>query len=92
METNEGFADNLASLATYNLPLDRLNQFIPKINAVTTKDVTNFANKYLATLPSLIVVGKAPAFLEFLKKDFPDVKVIPQVDLDLNRADLAKQK
>jgi len=92
LETNEGFADNLASLATYNLPLDRLNQFIPKINAVTTKDVTNFANKYLATLPSLIVVGKAPAFLEFLKKDFPDVKVIPQVDLDLNRADLAKQK
>jgi zinc protease len=26
LETNEGFADNLASLATYNLPLDRLNQ------------------------------------------------------------------
>ena len=27
--------------------------------------------------PSLIIVGKAPAFLEPLKKDFPDVKVIP---------------
>jgi zinc protease len=92
LETNEGFADDLASLATYNLPLDRLNQFIPKINAVTTKDVTGFVNKYLATSPSLIVVGKAPAFLEPLKKDFPDVKVIPQVDLDLNRADLAKPK
>jgi hypothetical protein len=43
-------------------------------------------------LPSLVVVGKAPAFLEPLKKHFPDVKVIPQVDLDLNRADLAKPK
>jgi zinc protease len=92
LETNEGFADNLALLATYNLPLDQLNQFIPKINAVTTKDVTDFVNKYLVTSPSLIVVGKAPAFLEPLKKHFPDVKVIPQVDLDLNRADLAKQK
>ena len=27
LETNEGFADDLASLATCNLPLDRLNQW-----------------------------------------------------------------
>ncbi|HJT80703.1 MAG TPA: hypothetical protein VJ719_05850, partial [Chthoniobacterales bacterium] len=89
LETNEGFADKLATLAAYNLPLERLNQFIPKVNAVTTDDVTAFAKKYLGT-PSLIVAGKAPVFLDALKKDFGDVKVIPQSDLDLNSPELVK--
>jgi hypothetical protein len=30
--------------------------------------------------------------MEALKKDFPEVKVIPQPELDLNRADLTKAK
>jgi zinc protease len=92
LETDEGFAGTLASLAAYNLPLDRLNAFIPKINAVTTQDITAFVTKYLSSTPSLIIVGKAPAFIDPLKKDFPDAKVIPQSDLDLNRPDLVKQK
>ena len=50
-----------------------------------------FVAKYFETAPSLIVVGKAPEFLDALKKDFPDVRVIPQADLDLNRADLVKK-
>ena len=92
LETDEGFAGNLASLATFNLPLDRLNAFIPKINAVTTQDVAAFVTKYLAPKPSLIVVGKTPAFLDPLKKDFPNLRVIGQSDLDLNRPELIKQK
>jgi zinc protease len=92
LETNEGLAGVLGSLAAYNLPLERVNQFIPKINAITTQDVTDFVNKYLGPTPSLIIAGKAPAFMDALKKDFPDVKTIPQADLDLNRADLVKQK
>jgi len=92
LETDEGFAGNLASLAAYNLPLDRLNAFIPKINAVKTEDVTAFVTKYLSSTPSLIIVGKAPAFIDPLKKDFPDVKVIPQSNLDLNRPGLVKEK
>jgi hypothetical protein len=69
-----------------------LNAFSPKINAVRTEGVTAFVTKYLSSAPSLIIVGKAPAFIDPLKKDFPDVKVIPQSDLDLNRSDLVKQK
>src|SRR5438552_520821 len=91
-ETDEGFAGNLASLAAYNFPLDRLNAFIPKINAVKTEDVTAFVTKYLSSTPSLIIVGKAPVFIDPLKKDFPDVKVIPQSNLDLNRPGLVKEK
>jgi len=92
METNQGFAGQIAGLAVFNLPLDTLDKFIPSINAVTAKDVTVFASKYLMSPTSLVVVGKAAAFLEPLKKNFPGTRVIPQAELDLNRADLVKQK
>src|SRR5205085_598726 len=89
LETNEGFAGKLGSLAALQLPLDKLNQFIPKVNAVTTEEVTAFAKKYFG-MPGLIVAGKAPAFLDPLKKDFGDVQVIAQKDLDLNSPELVK--
>ena len=92
LETNRGLVAQIASLATYNRPLDTVNKFIPAINAITEADVSAFAAKYFETPASLIVVGKAPEFLDALKKDFPDVKVIHQSDLDLNRADLTKVK
>jgi zinc protease len=92
LETNLGFASQIASLAVFNLPLETLDKFIPSVNAVTTKDVTAFAGRYLVTTSSLVVVGKASAFLESLKKSFSETRVIPQSNLDLNRADLVKQK
>jgi hypothetical protein len=39
-----------------------------------------------------VIVGKATAFLEALKKDVPDVRVIEQKNLDLNQPDLMKAK
>ena len=92
LETDLGFASQIAGLAVFNLPLETLNKFIPSVNAVTTKDVTAFADKYLGTPSSLVIVGKASAFLETLKKSSSETRVIPQSNLDLNRADLVKQK
>jgi zinc protease len=92
LETDLGFASQIASLAVFNLSLETLDKFIPSINAVTTKDVTTFADKYLATPSSLVIVGKASAFVDPVKKDFPETRVIAQSDLDLNRADLVKRK
>ena len=91
LETNEGTAERLATLATYGLPLDWLNEFIPNVNAVTSKQVTDFATKYLTSKPSLIVVGRGSAFLQAFKKDFSDVKEIAQSKLDLNSPDLVKK-
>ena len=90
LETNQGFVAQIAGLAAYNLPLDTLDKYIPSINAVTSEAVTKFAQKYLATPTSLVIVGQAPAFLDALKKAYPEVKVIEQKYLDLNRADLVK--
>ena len=92
LETDLGFASQIAGLAVYNLPLETLDKFIPAINAITTKDVTAFAEKYLVPPSSLVIVGKASAFVDPLKKNFSQTKVIPQSNLDLNRADLVKQK
>ena len=92
LETDLGFASQIAGLAVFNLPLETLDKFIPAVNAVTTKDVTAFADKYLGTPSSLVIVGKASAFLETLEKSFSEARVIPQSNLDLNRADLVKQK
>ena len=92
LETDLGFASQIASLAVYNLPLETLDKFIPAINAVTTTDVTAFAGKYLVPPSSLVIVGKASAFADPLKKNFSQTKEIPQSNLDLNRADLVKQK
>lgn len=92
LETNQGFVAQIASLAAYDLPLETLDKYIPSINAVTSDVVTDFARKYLATPTSLVIVGQTQAFLDPLKKAYPDVKVIEQADLDLNRADLVKAK
>src|SRR5437016_5629947 len=92
LETDLGFASQVASLAVFNLPLETLDKFIPSVNAVTTKQVTAFACKCLGPPATLVIVGKASAFVNPLKKNFSQTKVIPQSNLDLNRADLEKQK
>ncbi len=92
LETDLGFASQVAGLAVFNLPLETLDKFIPSVNAVTTKNVTAFADKYLETPSSLVIVGKASVFADPLKKSFAETRVIPQSNLDLNRADLLKQK
>jgi zinc protease len=90
LETNQGFVSAIASLAAYDLPLQTLDEYIPKIDAVTSDAVTAFVKEYLATPTSLIVVGKAAAFLQPLEKNIGKVRVIEQKNLDLNRADLVK--
>jgi zinc protease len=92
LETNGGFVGKISAMITYDLPLETLNKFIPSINAVTSEKVSAFAAKYFDSPPSLIIIGKAPEFLEPLKKNFREVKVIPIPELDLNRADLTKAK
>jgi zinc protease len=90
LETNEGFVAGITGLVAYDLPLDTLNKYIPSIDAVTSEAVTDFAKKNLATATSLIIVGKATAFLDALKKNASDVRVIEQKNLDLNHPDLTK--
>jgi zinc protease len=45
LETNDGYVGKLGALFALGLPLDKINKFIPNINAVTSEDVTAFAKK-----------------------------------------------
>lgn len=90
METNQGVAGNLGSLIVYDLPLDTLDRYIPAINSITSTNISDFVTKYFTSPTSIVIVGRASAFLEPLKKAIPETRVISQSNLDLNRADLTK--
>ena len=93
LETNHGFVDQISDLATYDLPLDTLDKFIPSINAVTSEAVIpGLPGNTWPSRWSLVIVGKSSDFLDALKKARPEVRVIEQKDLDLNQASLTRTK
>jgi len=93
LETTGGLVGQISSLAIYGLNFDELNRFIGNVQSIKPEDVKKFAAANLATdSTSLIVVGDARKFLADLKKQFPDVEVIPIAELDLNSATLRRAK
>ena len=59
--------------------------------AVTPADIQKFASGRISVKnANIIIVGSAKDFLEPLRKQFPNVEVIPIADLDLNSATLHK--
>ncbi len=92
METNLGVAGEISSLAVHNLPLDTLEKYIPAINAVGSEAITTFAKTHFASPSAIVIAGQAAAFVDALKRQVPDVKVIPKNELDLNRPELVRAK
>jgi|SRR5581483_1458186 len=92
METTNGIVNQFASLAMYGVPLDEINRYTANVQAVKAADVKAFAASRLNTAStSVVIVGNAKDFLPDLKKQFPDVEVIPVGELDLNSASLRKK-
>lgn len=91
LETTDGLVGQVASLALYGLSLDEINNYIRNVQSVTAADVQKFAGSRLTAKDSnIIIVGNAKDFLEPLRKQFPNVEVIPLAELDLNSATLKK--
>lgn len=91
LETSRGFVSQIASLALYGMSLDEINRYINNVQSVTASDIQKFAGTRLdAKGANIIIVGNAKAFLEDLRKRFPNVEVISESDLDLNSATLRK--
>ena len=92
LETTNGLVNQVSSLAVYGINFDQLNEFVSRVQAVKPEDVKKFASTNLNTdSTSLIVVGDAKKFLPDLKKQFPQVEVIPIDELDLNNPSLRKK-
>ena len=62
------------------------------MQAITGSDVQRFAGKRLdANTTNIVIVGNAKEFLPELRKQYPQVEVIPVAELDLNSALLRKK-
>lgn len=93
LETTEGIAGQIASLALYGLDLGEINHYVDSVQAVTGPQIQKFAGARLGVNDaSIIIVGDAKDFIEPLRKQFPSVEVIKREELDLNGAKLRKNK
>ncbi len=93
IETADGIADKVLEAMKFGYGREFLESYNQKISAVTAADVQRFAKERIhPERMAIVLAGNASAFLEPLKKSFPDVEVIPVADLDLLRNDLRKPK
>jgi zinc protease len=91
LETNDDLVTQISNLALYGINLSEINGYINNVQTVSAADVQKFAgSRLVASDASIIIVGKASEFMEALRKQFPDVEVIPVTDLDLNGASLRR--
>jgi zinc protease len=92
LESSGGLVSRVAYLALYGLSLDEINRYISGIQSVTAQQVEQFAGAHLgASDASMVIVGDAKKFIEPLRKQFPNVEVIPISELDLNSPTLRKK-
>jgi zinc protease len=91
LETVGGLVSTVGALAVHGLPFGEINRYISNVQSVTASDVRRFAGSRLATGgASVVIVGNAKEFLPALRKQFPNVEVIPVAELDLNTAALRR--
>ncbi len=92
LESTNGLVGQISALAIYGVNFDQLNQFVTNVQSIKAAEVKSFAaTNFNTASTSLIIVGDASKFLPDLKKQFPDVEVIPIGDLDLNSPTLRKK-
>jgi zinc protease len=92
LESSASLVNRVAFLALFGLSLDEINRYISGIQSVTAPQVMEFASEHLKSADtSIVIVGDAKKFIEPLKKEFPNVEVIPISELDLNSPTLRKK-
>jgi zinc protease len=85
LQTTDGLVARMAALSLYGLNLDEINHYVSNVSAVTPEQVRTFARDHLEPGSiHIVVVGDASKFGPALKKQLPDVRIIPASRLDLN--------
>ena len=89
LETVDGLGGLVANLSAFGLPLAELNDYAPKVRAVTPEQIREAAWRMLsASQPSLLVVGDAQLFQSELRTQYPNLESIPLTELNLDNARL----
>ena len=89
IETPNAIATQVLNVLFYDLPVEQLQSFRDRVNAVRTDDVERVARYYLhPDRLSIVLVGNAAAFVPQLRRlGFNTVEVIDMADLELMAAD-----
>ncbi len=89
VETASGLAGQLATLATFGLPLEKLSTYVADVAAVTPASAREAAARlYDLENASVVVVGDGAVFFNALKKKRPDAVRIPVDKLNLDSPSL----
>ena len=91
--TSEGLADILGNLAVYGVPLNEIQSYASKVEAVSASDVQTFAKSMMdPTQTSIIIAGDLKAMGDTLPAAVPNATVIPAAKLDLDSPTLTSGK
>ena len=89
METTAGTAGVIASYVTRGISPDEIGRYLPSVLAVTPAEAQAAAAEVLSPEGvTVVIVGEAAQFLERIRRDHPDVTVIPLAELNLDRPGL----
>jgi hypothetical protein len=93
IETPDEIATQVLNVLFYDLPIDDLQTFRQRVNAVSVDDVEWVANRYIESdRLTVVLVGNASAFLDQLKRvGFNKVEVLSLANLDLSEPDLKRK-
>ena len=85
METTAGTAGVIASYVTRGISPDEIGRYLPSVLAVTPAEAQGAAAQLLSPdNTTMIIVGEAARFIDQLRRDHPDVMVIPLGELNLD--------
>jgi hypothetical protein len=92
IETPDAIATQVLNVLFYGLPVEQLQTFRSRVNAVTPDDIERAARTYLTPdRLSVVLVGNAAAFLPQLRGlGFNTYEVIEMTDLDLMAANFKR--
>ena len=79
----------LAGFVEQAVPVDELQRYIPSVSGVDPAAVQRVAQSLMdPSRASIVVVGDAKEFVDALKKDYPQLEVIPADKVNLDSATL----
>lgn len=89
LETTAGLADQVAELAIYGVKLDEIGKYIAQVQAVTPKQIEQYARKHLDVGASHVVVaGDAAQFAATIRQEYPKTVLLQSTALDLDSPSL----
>ncbi len=91
LETSSGFNGIVAGLLQQGIAPEEAAMLAARLQAVSPEAALAVSRRIVRPEnASLIIVGKAAEFIDELRRDYPNVEVIPVSELDLNSPTLRK--